>query len=79
MAPHGDVARGIDADPRKRALAAAFVTFATELGISIVAEGIETASELSALRGLGVANGQGYFLRKPTSLHQAVEPIEALS
>ena len=71
--------RDVDTDRRKRALTAAFVTFATELGISIVAEGIETASELSALRGLGVANGQGYFLRKPTSLHQAVEPIEALS
>jgi EAL domain-containing protein (putative c-di-GMP-specific phosphodiesterase class I)/FixJ family two-component response regulator len=71
--------RDVDTDRRKRALAAAFVTFANELGISIVAEGIETATELSELRALGVANGQGYFLRRPAPLRVAVEPIEALA
>lgn len=38
--------RGIDADPGKRALASAFVAFASETGASIIAEGIETEREL---------------------------------
>lgn len=73
-----DLTRDIDTDRRKRALAAALVTFANELEISIVAEGIETASQLSELRALGVANGQGYFLRRPAPLRLAVEPISIL-
>jgi EAL domain-containing protein (putative c-di-GMP-specific phosphodiesterase class I)/AmiR/NasT family two-component response regulator len=57
--------RGIDADRAKRALAAGLISFAAEIDAAIVAEGIETPGELEALRGLGVAFGQGYFLAKP--------------
>ena len=52
----------------QRALAAALVAFARETGATIVAEGIETADELSALRDLGVGLGQGYYLRRPEPL-----------
>jgi len=34
----------------------------------VVAEGIETASELSTLEALGTDRGQGYLLGKPGSL-----------
>ena len=57
--------RGIDTDPARYALAAALVTFAREIGSDIVAEGIETAGELSVLGGLGVTFGQGFYLSRP--------------
>jgi EAL domain-containing protein (putative c-di-GMP-specific phosphodiesterase class I) len=55
----------IDRERAKRALAAGLISFASEIGAAIVAEGIETESELEALRGLGVAFGQGFFLARP--------------
>ena len=43
------------------------MTFASQTGAEIIAEGIETAEELDVLRGLGIRYGQGYFLCRPTS------------
>jgi len=57
--------RGIDHDEPRRALAKALISFASEIGASIVAEGIETADELEALQELDVAYGQGYYLGRP--------------
>jgi len=57
--------RGIDDDPVRRSLAAALVTFATEIGGVIVAEGIEIPEELSTLRRIGIPWGQGYHLARP--------------
>lgn len=65
--------RGLDADRSRRALAEALISFANGIGASIVAEGIETADELQALRALGVRLGQGYYLGRPGSL-----PIPAI-
>jgi EAL domain-containing protein (putative c-di-GMP-specific phosphodiesterase class I) len=62
--------RGIDADPVRRALATALITFAHEIGASMIAEGIETDAEFETLRALGVAFGQGFFLGEPGPLHQ---------
>jgi EAL domain-containing protein (putative c-di-GMP-specific phosphodiesterase class I)/putative methionine-R-sulfoxide reductase with GAF domain len=56
---------GIDLDPVRRALAEALVSFAEQTGAQIVAEGIETAEELAALKELGIPYGQGYFLGRP--------------
>lgn len=60
--------RGVDEDPVRRALAASMVTFAADTGAVIIAEGIETAGELAALRELGVPWGQGYLLAHPGPL-----------
>jgi len=60
--------RDIDTDRAKRALAAALVSFAQEMGFALVAEGIETAQELKTLRDLGVGYGQGFFLAAPGEL-----------
>jgi EAL domain-containing protein (putative c-di-GMP-specific phosphodiesterase class I) len=60
--------RDIDRDPGKRALAAALISFAGETGMTIVAEGIETADELQALKGLGIRYGQGFHLGAPAPL-----------
>lgn len=60
--------RDIHRDRGRRALAAALISFAAELGSSIVAEGIESREELSALQDLEVPCGQGFFLARPGPL-----------
>jgi len=62
------VTSGIDHDPVRRALATALVSFASSTGATIIAEGIETASELGVLRDLGINVGQGYYLARPGPL-----------
>lgn len=65
--------RGIDADPVRRSLAAALVTFATEIGAIIIAEGVEISGELTTLQRIGIPWGQGYHLARPGAL-----PLPAL-
>jgi EAL domain-containing protein (putative c-di-GMP-specific phosphodiesterase class I)/CheY-like chemotaxis protein len=60
--------RGIDSDPRRRALAAALISFAEEMSMSVVAEGVETEQEHAALLALGVRLGQGFYLGPPAPL-----------
>jgi PAS domain S-box-containing protein len=61
---------GIDSDPARQALGAAVVTFAHDMGSTVIAEGIETDAELRALRALGVDSAQGYLLGRPTTSHE---------
>jgi diguanylate cyclase (GGDEF)-like protein len=57
--------QGIDTDRNRRALVHSLVTFAHEVGITVIAEGIETDSELEIIRDAEVALGQGYLLARP--------------
>lgn len=61
----------IDTDVVRRSLSAALVSFATEIGADIVAEGIETGGELDTLADLGVPLAQGYYLGRPSTLDTA--------
>lgn len=63
--------RHIDGDVSRRALAGAFSMFSRETGATIVAEGVETASEIETLRTLGISYMQGYHLGLPVPLEQA--------
>lgn len=63
--------RNIENDRSRRALAAALIRFAEETGSKIVAEGVETASELRMLRQLGDVKAQGYLLGRPMSIEEA--------
>ncbi|MEP6973607.1 MAG: EAL domain-containing protein [Actinomycetota bacterium] len=60
--------RAIDGDRAKRALTSALVSFGEEMGMAIVAEGIETREELDTLVSLGVPFGQGFYLAEPGPL-----------
>ncbi|MFN2544929.1 MAG: EAL domain-containing protein [Actinomycetota bacterium] len=64
----GALTRGIDADKTRRALGAALISFANEIGVPIIAEGVETQAEVDALRALKVTCGQGFFLGQPGPL-----------
>jgi len=65
--------RGIEGDRMKQALASSLIEFGHQTDCKIVAEGVETASELITLRNLGVDKAQGYFLSRPVSVADVVE------
>ena len=65
--------RNIDKDSNRRALASALIAFARETNNVIVAEGVETESELHTLQNLGVERAQGYFLSRPLALADAIQ------
>jgi PAS domain S-box-containing protein len=58
---------GIDQDPGQRALGAAMVEFAHQIQALLVAEGLESESELAAVTALGMYAGQGYILGRPSA------------
>ncbi len=57
--------RDIDTDFTRRTLALGMVAVCRQLGIGVVAEGIERPGELAVLRDAGVTLFQGYYFAKP--------------
>lgn len=55
----------IDEDPARQSLANAMVHFAGEIGVKVIAEGIERPQEHQMLHRLGVTQGQGYLFARP--------------
>ena len=60
-----ELIRDINQDYSKKAVVKSMVLLAQLLNIKLIAEGIETRSELKTLIELGVHYGQGYYIQKP--------------
>ena len=56
--------RNVDTDPARRALIAAMVRFADDIGAGIIAEGVESQDERQARVELGVGSGQGWLFSR---------------
>jgi PAS domain S-box-containing protein len=56
---------GVDHDPSNAAIVRSILSLGAELGLDVVAEGIETAAEDEALQALGCSIGQGYLYGRP--------------
>ncbi|WP_232291976.1 EAL domain-containing protein [Frankia sp. QA3] len=67
----GVITRGIDTDAARRAIASGLVEVASEIGGTVVAEGIETPAELATAMGAGIPYGQGYLLGQPSPPSEA--------
>lgn len=57
--------------PSSHQVLAAIVSIGRALGLTLVAEGIETAEQLAILQDLGVEHGQGYLFGRPMSAEDA--------
>jgi len=64
-----ELIRGIDASLPRRMIVEGVIRIATSLGITVIAEGVETLAEYDALRTLGVRYIQGYLLARPGFAH----------
>jgi diguanylate cyclase (GGDEF)-like protein/PAS domain S-box-containing protein len=60
----------IDSDSEKLAIVRAIVTLACNLGMSVVAEGVETMEQLLKLKLLQCSSAQGYLFSKPLNAEQ---------
>ena len=56
---------GLDSDDARQAMIVGLRHFAGATGCRLIAEGIETESELAVLRALDIPLGQGYLLGRP--------------
>lgn len=61
--------------PHDREVAAELVALARDLGLRTVAEGVETCSQLVAVRELGFDRAQGYLLGRPVSARRIMERL----
>jgi diguanylate cyclase (GGDEF)-like protein len=59
--------RDVDKDPTKYALIKSMYEYTTMSNTFLIAEGIETESELQKLIEIGVHYGQGFYIKKPVS------------
>ena len=57
--------RNVTSDPGDAAITRAVVAMAHSFGLSVIAEGVETADHLDYLAGLGCEDAQGYHFSKP--------------
>jgi EAL domain-containing protein (putative c-di-GMP-specific phosphodiesterase class I) len=64
------IVKDIHSDPRRRAILASVVKLASELGGTVVGEGVENEQDLAALTELGVAFMQGYLFSRPVTVDQ---------
>jgi EAL domain-containing protein (putative c-di-GMP-specific phosphodiesterase class I) len=64
---------GIDKNELKQSVYRALFNLAREHGIEVLAEGIETASELEMIKSIGVDYAQGYYFAKPSA-----EPVRKI-
>lgn len=60
-----ELIRGIADSPARRAIVSGVIGIARTLGVAVIAEGIETQDELSALREAGITLFQGYLFARP--------------
>ena len=63
---------GMLEDARSEAIVRSIIDLARNLGLTVVAEGIETEAVQEALTALGCQTGQGYFISRP-------QPADALT
>jgi EAL domain-containing protein (putative c-di-GMP-specific phosphodiesterase class I) len=66
----------LDSDPYDATLVAAVVAIGEALGLRVIAEGVETAEELAALRDLGCQYAQGYLFARPCGFDEYMEYLK---
>lgn len=62
-------------DSRAEAIVRSTIDLARNLGLTVVAEGIETEAVLNHLIGLGCGTGQGYFISRPQPADQLTSTL----
>ncbi|MDP2744904.1 EAL domain-containing protein [Pseudomonas sp.] len=72
----GSFIRGLESDPINQAMVGSMQQIANQLGLSTVAEFVETQATLDCVRGLGLDYAQGYFIGHPQPLTQLADSAQ---
>jgi EAL domain-containing protein (putative c-di-GMP-specific phosphodiesterase class I) len=67
---------GIAADERDLALVRLMIDLGSNVGLDVVAEGVEDELSLSLLEGIGCRVAQGYLLSRPLPEHELLDRVE---
>ena len=73
----GSFVGSITADSRLRAIVRHSIGLAHDLGMTVVAEGIESENQLNMLRSIGCDFGQGYLFSKPVPADDICQMLAA--
>lgn len=57
--------RDITSDSKSFKIVQAILNLASDMGISVIAEGVETSEQLTSIREIGINNAQGYLIARP--------------
>ncbi|TGN56557.1 EAL domain-containing protein [Paracoccus liaowanqingii] len=68
-----------EASAGPKAIVRAIIGLAQSLGMTITAEGVETASQISVLRSMGCNEVQGFLISKPVGAEGVAETISRLN
>jgi EAL domain-containing protein (putative c-di-GMP-specific phosphodiesterase class I) len=69
---------GMADSPRTAAIVSSTIALAHALGLSLVAEGVEDAATIGALRSAGADVLQGYGIARPAPVHELAAAIESV-
>ncbi len=69
----------LDGNPENLGLIPAIISIAKTMGMSAIAEGIETTQQFNQLKTLGCDFGQGYLFSKPVEAQRAMELIASVN
>jgi EAL domain-containing protein (putative c-di-GMP-specific phosphodiesterase class I) len=64
---------GVTTDSRNATVVRATIRLAQELGIEVIAEGVETAAQADFLLSAGCSYAQGYYFSRPVNAEHATE------
>jgi EAL domain-containing protein (putative c-di-GMP-specific phosphodiesterase class I) len=67
----------VTVDYRNAAVVRAAIRLANELGLEVIAEGVETEAQVRFLLGAGCEQAQGYFFSRPVTAEKATELLRA--
>ncbi|MCP5229832.1 bifunctional diguanylate cyclase/phosphodiesterase [Accumulibacter sp.] len=65
--------RGIPGDKDDSSIARTIISMAKNLGLSVIAEGVENAAQMQFLRGAGCEEIQGYYFSRPLAAESFAE------
>ena len=71
----GGFIRDIASDPGDAAIVQSILAMAEHLGLTVIAEGVETRQQLQFLRSSGCKYYQGYLARPPIDKHELFEEL----
>lgn len=72
-----ELVSGVEADSRCATVVRAAIRLAHELGIDIIAEGIETEGQRGLLLAAGCEHGQGFYFSRPVDAAKVTELLRA--
>ncbi len=68
-----DLILGVTSDSRNATVVRAAIRLAQELGVEVIAEGVETEAQAKFLLSAGCAYAQGYYFNRPVNAARATE------